>query len=50
MQPAGRLSEKEARRILQQLLEALDYCHRRRIVHRDLKPENVRACLCTVIC
>ncbi|CAM9257667.1 unnamed protein product [Lampetra fluviatilis] len=37
----GRLSEKEARRLFQQILSAVDYCHRHMVVHRDLKPENV---------
>ncbi|KAI9187914.1 Protein kinase [Blastocladiella emersonii ATCC 22665] len=37
----GRMAEDEARRFLQQLLSAVEYCHRHRIVHRDLKPENL---------
>ncbi|KAJ1735924.1 Protein kinase [Coemansia biformis] len=37
----GRMSEKDARRFFQQLVSAVEYCHRRNIVHRDLKPENV---------
>lgn len=31
----------EARRLFQQILSAVDYCHRHMVVHRDLKPENV---------
>ncbi|KAL8418426.1 hypothetical protein RB594_001864 [Gaeumannomyces avenae] len=37
----GRLSEKQARRFFQQMLCAVEYCHRHKIVHRDLKPENL---------
>ncbi|KAM6306645.1 5'-AMP-activated protein kinase catalytic subunit alpha-1-like [Podargus strigoides] len=37
----GRLDEKESRRLFQQILSGVDYCHRHMIVHRDLKPENV---------
>ncbi|KAJ2094509.1 Protein kinase, partial [Coemansia sp. RSA 922] len=37
----GRMSEKDARRFFQQMVSAVEYCHRRNIVHRDLKPENV---------
>ncbi|XP_003738797.1 5'-AMP-activated protein kinase catalytic subunit alpha-2-like [Galendromus occidentalis] len=37
----GRLKESEARRLFQQIISAVDYCHRHRVVHRDLKPENV---------
>ncbi|ORZ31791.1 kinase-like domain-containing protein [Catenaria anguillulae PL171] len=37
----GRMAEHEARRFLQQLVSAVEYCHRHRIVHRDLKPENL---------
>ncbi|KAJ2265401.1 Protein kinase, partial [Coemansia sp. RSA 451] len=36
----GRMNEKDARRFFQQLVSAVEYCHRRNIVHRDLKPEN----------
>ncbi|XP_029473940.1 5'-AMP-activated protein kinase catalytic subunit alpha-2 isoform X1 [Rhinatrema bivittatum] len=37
----GRVEELEARRLFQQILSAVDYCHRHMVVHRDLKPENV---------
>eukprot|EP01025_Chloroclados_australasicus_P014307 TRINITY_DN166_c1_g1_i2.p1 TRINITY_DN166_c1_g1~~TRINITY_DN166_c1_g1_i2.p1 ORF type:complete len:489 (-),score=39.73 TRINITY_DN166_c1_g1_i2:362-1828(-) len=37
----GPQSEGKARQILQQLMDALDYCHLQGIYHRDLKPENV---------
>ncbi|KAI9098802.1 kinase-like domain-containing protein [Phlyctochytrium arcticum] len=37
----GRMSEDDARRFFQQILCAVEYCHRHKIVHRDLKPENV---------
>ncbi|XP_014853473.1 PREDICTED: 5'-AMP-activated protein kinase catalytic subunit alpha-1 [Poecilia mexicana] len=37
----GKLEEKESRRLFQQIISAVDYCHRHMVVHRDLKPENV---------
>ncbi|KAI8813438.1 kinase-like domain-containing protein [Cladochytrium replicatum] len=37
----GRMSEDDARRFFQQIICAVEYCHRHNIVHRDLKPENV---------
>ncbi|ODV90381.1 hypothetical protein CANCADRAFT_24132 [Tortispora caseinolytica NRRL Y-17796] len=37
----GRMSEGEARRFFQQIISAVEYCHRHKIVHRDLKPENL---------
>ena len=36
-----RLEEREASRILQQILNAVEYLHKLGIVHRDLKPENL---------
>ncbi|KAI8136792.1 kinase-like domain-containing protein [Fennellomyces sp. T-0311] len=37
----GRMSEDDARRFFQQIICAVEYCHRHKIVHRDLKPENL---------
>uniref|UniRef100_A0AAY4D4H7 5'-AMP-activated protein kinase catalytic subunit alpha-2 n=1 Tax=Denticeps clupeoides TaxID=299321 RepID=A0AAY4D4H7_9TELE len=37
----GRVEDAEARRLFQQIISAVDYCHRHMVVHRDLKPENV---------
>ncbi|EDO16016.1 hypothetical protein Kpol_495p14 [Vanderwaltozyma polyspora DSM 70294] len=36
-----KMSENEARKFFQQIISAVDYCHRHMIVHRDLKPENL---------
>ncbi|CAM1321679.1 PRKAA1 (predicted) [Pycnogonum litorale] len=37
----GKLEEPEARRLFQQLMSAVDYCHRHMVVHRDLKLDNL---------
>ncbi|XP_065848597.1 CBL-interacting serine/threonine-protein kinase 24-like [Euphorbia lathyris] len=37
----GRLSENEARRYFQQLIDAVAHCHHKGVYHRDLKPENL---------
>lgn len=37
----GRMQEDKARRFFQQMLCAVEYCHRHKVVHRDLKPENL---------
>ncbi|KAI9671984.1 MAG: Protein kinase [Caeruleum heppii] len=37
----GKMAEESARRFFQQIICAVEYCHRHKIVHRDLKPENL---------
>ncbi|GAA6071132.1 calcium/calmodulin-dependent protein kinase type 1B isoform X1 [Tachysurus ichikawai] len=37
----GSYTEKDASRVIQQVLEAVKYLHQLDIVHRDLKPENL---------
>ncbi|KAL1914652.1 uncharacterized protein VTP21DRAFT_8063 [Calcarisporiella thermophila] len=37
----GRMQEDVARKFFQQIICAVEYCHRHKIVHRDLKPENL---------
>ncbi|KAJ9699949.1 hypothetical protein PVL29_005682 [Vitis rotundifolia] len=37
----GKLSEAEGRKLFQQLIDAVSYCHNKGVFHRDLKLENV---------
>lgn len=37
----GKFTEKDAVKIIEQILSAVQYIHSKNIVHRDLKPENV---------
>lgn len=37
----GKMQEDKARMFFQQIVCAVEYCHRHKIVHRDLKPENL---------
>ena len=40
-QPVQPLTEVHAKKIIRQVLEALEDLHERRIVHRDIKVENI---------
>ncbi|XP_039135977.1 CBL-interacting protein kinase 1-like isoform X1 [Dioscorea cayenensis subsp. rotundata] len=37
----GKFSENEGRKIFQQLIDAVSYCHDSGVLHRDLKAENI---------
>lgn len=37
----GRLREERARKLFQQLISAVNFCHNQGVYHRDLKPENI---------
>ncbi|KAL6227512.1 hypothetical protein ACLB2K_001469 [Fragaria x ananassa] len=37
----GRVTEAESRKIFQQLIDGVSYCHRKGVFHRDLKLQNI---------
>lgn len=37
----GRISHKDATKIIREVCSGLEYIHKHQIVHRDLKPENI---------
>ncbi|KAK9902575.1 hypothetical protein M0R45_001510 [Rubus argutus] len=37
----GRLTETEGRKLFQQLIDGVSYCHKQGVFHRDLKLENI---------
>ncbi|CAD8156741.1 unnamed protein product [Paramecium octaurelia] len=41
MKKYGMIEEKEAKLIIQQLLEAVKYIHSNKIIHYDIKPQNI---------
>lgn len=40
-QPQHRLTEEVSAKFIDQVADAIDYCHRNRVIHRDIKPENL---------
>ena len=41
LEDAGQIDAEQAVALVAELLDALQYCHRRDVVHRDVKPSNV---------
>ncbi|XP_036782315.1 aurora kinase C isoform X1 [Manis pentadactyla] len=41
LQKSHTLDEQRAATIMEELADALTYCHKKRVIHRDIKPENL---------
>ena len=41
MSKVNRLSEKQIAKVLRQLLQALNYMHKRNLVHSNIKPSKI---------
>jgi ABC-type branched-subunit amino acid transport system substrate-binding protein len=41
LQSKGKLTATEVQRVLQEVLEILDFMHSRNVIHRDIKPSNI---------
>ncbi|XP_072256801.1 aurora kinase B-A-like [Pyxicephalus adspersus] len=41
LQICGRFDEQRSATIIEELADALQYCHERKVIHRDIKPENL---------
>eukprot|EP00825_Cyclidium_porcatum_P037888 TRINITY_DN4276_c0_g1_i2.p3 TRINITY_DN4276_c0_g1~~TRINITY_DN4276_c0_g1_i2.p3 ORF type:complete len:103 (-),score=21.60 TRINITY_DN4276_c0_g1_i2:2-310(-) len=41
IQSEHHFKERDAAKIMYQILSAVNYCHKNKVVHRDMKPENV---------
>lgn len=37
----SKFDERKAAKTMEQILSAVNYCHKNKVVHRDLKPENI---------
>ncbi|KAE8620349.1 hypothetical protein XENTR_v10010205 [Xenopus tropicalis] len=41
LQKHGRFDEQRSATFMEELADALQYCHERKVIHRDIKPENL---------
>lgn len=41
LRDAGQFDEKTSAKYINQMCEAIKYCHSKRVIHRDIKPENI---------
>ncbi|XP_044138805.1 aurora kinase B-like [Bufo gargarizans] len=41
LQKYGRFDEQRSATFIEELADALNYCHERKVIHRDIKPENL---------
>ncbi|XP_061877968.1 aurora kinase B-like isoform X4 [Entelurus aequoreus] len=41
LQRCGRFDEQRAATYMEEISDALQYCHERKVIHRDIKPENL---------